>query len=794
MYLHFSTSLVKKELPFQLFAKNKRILLSFFSIMLLCNLSHTQVPGGITTSTLKLWFKGNQGVTATGGNVSQWNDISGQGNVTTQPSKTANTHITYRNSGANYNPTLLFDGTRLEQLKGSANNLGGTPTLFTVSKCSNTALFNPIFSNFEINPTIPDPNLAKEVGPGLFIYFNSYVVDAYEAWLPVSADAPAVNNRLDIMTSIYGSSTSTADAELYQNGILADIHTGPTKPLTPGRKVIEIGGRSGDDAEFPGRIFNGDIAEIIYFTDRLVATDRQKVESYLAIKYGITLTQNYLSSNATVIYDVATHNKRIIGIGRDDASVLNQKQSKGENYTPILEIGLSQIATDNNSNTSAFTADRAFFITGDDDQSLTGTSTGTPPGIESWLIRKWKSTVTGSAIANIALQMPSSVLNTLPGTGDISVLFSSNSSFTAGLTTHKMNLSGSSYTAVIPQAPAGTRYFTFVRCLKPLGGNDISICDATSVHDFPDALPYEAWSLINNPPGSSPLIQPATGSVSGLTVDGVYSFALKNNNCECYDTVIIRKGTLPVVTGVGSNSPVCEGEQIIFTATSSSNNYSWTGPNGFTSFSANPVIDNALQLNSGTYNLMTDNLGCGVATAINVIVNIKPTAVVTPDTTICTVTPLQLVATGGNSYQWSPPSGLSSATISNPIASPVSTTTYQVIVSNNGNCSDTAYTTIYLDQALCDGEVYFPTAFTPNGDGLNDSFKPGNGFSIITEFELKVYNRWGQLVFKSNNPALGWDGRFKGEKQPGNVFVWQATYKLVNGKKYFKKGTILLIR
>ena len=259
-----------------------------------------QTPGGVTSSQLKLWFKSNQGVVVNNTNVSQWTDISGKGNIISHPSKSANPHVILRNNGANYNPTILFDGTRLEQLKGSANNMGGTPTIFTVSRSNNTSAFNPIFSNFEINPAIPDPNAAKEVGPGLFIYFDHYVVDASAAWLPFSADAPAVNNRLDIMAAIYGSATSTANSSLYQNGSLTDYHTGPTKVVTPSKKTIEIGGRSADDADYPGRIFNGDIAEIIYFTDQLNTIDQQKVETYLAIQYGVTLSNNYLSPNGSI--------------------------------------------------------------------------------------------------------------------------------------------------------------------------------------------------------------------------------------------------------------------------------------------------------------------------------------------------------------------------------------------------------------------------------------------------------------------------------------------------------------
>jgi hypothetical protein len=138
-------------------------------VLLILNVEYlfSQTPGGVSSSTLKLWFKANQGVTSNSSQqVSQWADKSGQGNITAQPQKTPNQHVKFINSGANFNPVVNFNGTRLERLKGISNNLGGTPTLFTVSRSKNTSAFNPVFSNFEIDPAIPDPYLSKMVGPG----------------------------------------------------------------------------------------------------------------------------------------------------------------------------------------------------------------------------------------------------------------------------------------------------------------------------------------------------------------------------------------------------------------------------------------------------------------------------------------------------------------------------------------------------------------------------------------------------------------------------------------------------
>jgi PKD repeat protein len=421
----------------------------------------SQTPGGVTASGLKLWFKADLGVDHTGGQVFQWNDVSASANVTDHPKKIANTHVTFRLGAANFNPTVLFNGTRLEQLKGSANNLGGTPTLFTVSRSTNVSPFTPVFSNLEWDRSISDLLYAKKTGPGLYIAGDYYVVDGTEAWINNSADAPAASNQLDIMSFVYETVNTTTNTRLFKNGSLADYHTGTGKPNTSNIKTIEIGGRSADDDVYPGRIFNGDLVEIIYFNDNLNTVDRQKVESYLAIKYGITLQNNYLSSANTIIYDVSSFNNNIIGIGRDDRSALYQKQSRGENYQPVLTIALSQVAADNQSNTATFATDQTIFLTGSNNLPLMATTTGLPPAVDSWLERKWKSTLSGGNINNLLISIPDTYLSTLTGSCDLMLIMADDQNFTTNLTTYNLSHIGNTYQAIINTLTPGTRYFTF---------------------------------------------------------------------------------------------------------------------------------------------------------------------------------------------------------------------------------------------------------------------------------------------------------------------------------------------
>lgn len=90
-------------------------------------------------------------------------------------------------------------------------------------------------------------------------------------------------------------------------------------------------------------------------------------------------------------------------------------------------------------------------------------------------------------------------------------------------------------------------------------------------------------------------------------------------------------------------------------------------------------------------------------------------------------------------------------------------------------------------------EIYIATAFTPDGNGLNDELK---AFPVgIKEFRyFRIYNRWGQLVFQTSDPGKGWDGRFNGARQPTGTFIWMAEATGYNGQLLVRKGTSTLIR
>jgi gliding motility-associated-like protein len=89
--------------------------------------------------------------------------------------------------------------------------------------------------------------------------------------------------------------------------------------------------------------------------------------------------------------------------------------------------------------------------------------------------------------------------------------------------------------------------------------------------------------------------------------------------------------------------------------------------------------------------------------------------------------------------------------------------------------------------------VFVPNAFTPDNNGRNDYFRP-LVYGQLEQYEFKVFDRWGNIIFQSRTPGKGWDGKVAGILQDANIFAWLLVYKLENQPVKFEKGTVALIR
>nr|MBS0037033.1 gliding motility-associated C-terminal domain-containing protein [Saprospiraceae bacterium] len=138
-------------------------------------------------------------------------------------------------------------------------------------------------------------------------------------------------------------------------------------------------------------------------------------------------------------------------------------------------------------------------------------------------------------------------------------------------------------------------------------------------------------------------------------------------------------------------------------------------------------------------------------------------------------------------------STLSNTGIRNPIASPLETTTYWVTVTDEDGCMGTTSVTVYTSDLPCEFPyVFLPNAFSPNGDGINDELYV-QGIDI-DEMELVIYNRYGQEVFKSVSLRDGWDGTFRGEELPPDVFAYYLWVLCYNGDEDVQKGNVSIIK
>lgn len=187
-----------------------------------------------------------------------------------------------------------------------------------------------------------------------------------------------------------------------------------------------------------------------------------------------------------------------------------------------------------------------------------------------------------------------------------------------------------------------------------------------------------------------------------------------------------------------------------------------------------------------------DTLGCPKHTIASVTVTTFRGlfAHAEKDTMLVEGEPVQLRGSGGQYYQWSPAGFLSNPSIPNPVARTYGDVTYTMKITNDDHCVDSAKVRI---RAFKDPDIYVPTAFTPNNDGKNDLFKVFPvGFTLQ---ELKIYDRWGNVLFFTSDYTKGWDGKYKGETLATGTFVWTASgTNIKTSKRVYKKGVVTLIR
>ncbi|MBN2729325.1 MAG: gliding motility-associated C-terminal domain-containing protein [Bacteroidales bacterium] len=144
-------------------------------------------------------------------------------------------------------------------------------------------------------------------------------------------------------------------------------------------------------------------------------------------------------------------------------------------------------------------------------------------------------------------------------------------------------------------------------------------------------------------------------------------------------------------------------------------------------------------------------------------------------------------------YTWNPPEGLSNIYDTDPTASPNTTTTYYVELDDGYGCKYIDSVTIVVLEVFCfEPYIFIPNSFTPNGDGQNDVLYIRSQY--IEQLYFAIFDRWGEKVFESTDPSLGWDGTFRGELLEPAVYDYYLEIHCYNQLQFFKKGNITLLR
>ncbi|NDC41120.1 MAG: PKD domain-containing protein [Chitinophagia bacterium] len=279
---------------------------------------------------------------------------------------------------------------------------------------------------------------------------------------------------------------------------------------------------------------------------------------------------------------------------------------------------------------------------------------------------------------------------------------------------------------------------------------------------------------------------------------GVYTVRLTvNPGSTCPDSISRFVKIFPVFRTAFTDSGLfCPGSPIQFTDQSSASIkpilfWKWTFGDGDSATEQNPAHTYKY---GGTYNvqLVSSNVkNCIDTSLMQVIVsNFKPFA--GHDTIIIKNESIQFNANGGTSYLWTPATYLNNPNISDPVGFYPDTGrfSYSLFVKSAYGCS--GYDTVRV-WVVNEAVFIVPNAFTPNGDGRNDVFRPvAVGYTKLNY--LRVYNRFGEQVYLGTSLTDGWDGTYKQQQAELGTYYWQISYVDRFGKDSYMKGDVTLIR
>lgn len=309
-------------------------------------------------------------------------------------------------------------------------------------------------------------------------------------------------------------------------------------------------------------------------------------------------------------------------------------------------------------------------------------------------------------------------------------------------------------------------------------GADQNVCFGNSVTLNGSGGNQYNWSpstYLSNPNLSNPVCTP----------DQSITYILTTTNSCGQDIDSVRVNVIRVNPTTSPDTTICPNTSLMLWA-SGGVTYNWQ-PSAFINNPNNDTIV-VYPMGNTTYTVtVTDQFGCSETE--QVLVSVFPTQYINLGANV--VIPIggsvQLSASGNGSFTWEPDTFLTCSNCATTVASPYSSTQYFVTLTDANGCQ--FYDSVWV---FVEGTLYVPNTFTPNRDGINDFFLAFG--TEIKEFEMLIFNRWGEQIFRSNSLQEGWDGMHKGHKCQIGVYAWRIVYTENSGKEGMLIGHVNLLR
>jgi gliding motility-associated-like protein len=303
----------------------------------------------------------------------------------------------------------------------------------------------------------------------------------------------------------------------------------------------------------------------------------------------------------------------------------------------------------------------------------------------------------------------------------------------------------------------------------------------------PDTLlcPKEIFPLTANVTGASAYMWSTNEQTQTIQISKqarYWVFVTVASQCEVVDTIdITYRGNKNLDF---NDTAICKGSTLILDADFGNGTYKWS--------SDPPQRDDQNQTGQSTYYVyepgkysVVAQVGqCIYMDSLNVTFNDSLDLYIGRDTSLCVGEEFVLrVKTNANDFAWQDASTALSYEVGD-------SGIYQVIA-HNGCGYDTA--AVHIARKTCTCELTLPNAFTPNNDGLNDLFRPLHPCNM-TEYRIQIFDRYGKLVYLSNDFGKGWNGTYNGMPAPNGTYVWMATYRNTDTKAMqFRKGFVIVV-